>query len=290
MRLSGRYVDSLRDETINLEEAMDGLSVLPQELFEAVLQHLDIKTLLFAQRVSRHWRTTIASSPQLQEALFCLPKTSETTRYSCEWAGDKLHRFGPVEPAALTKSLSTTSADPCSITSTPPFTPVTVNPLLVDEIFYSCLDYAPAVKRRGQRLVVPRLSVFLRHPTGSWRSMLLTQPPTARIVALMVDSQNGSPKCNIEFVEANCTLGGLVDRMLAASGIPASSNDNAKYTWNVMYVDAIELDHLAFSGQVSRYMSGRLVSSGREWNMVLKGKAMKMVQHPQPPIFSTQSL
>lgn len=70
-----------------------GLSSLPPELIGAILQH--IKTLLLAQRVSHTWQNTIASSPQLQEALFIRPKTSPTRLYTCSWKGDKFHYFGP---------------------------------------------------------------------------------------------------------------------------------------------------------------------------------------------------
>jgi hypothetical protein len=72
-----------------------GLSSLPPELIDAILQHIDIKTLLLAQRVSHTWQNTIASSPQLQEALFIRPKTSPTRLYTCSWKGDKFHYFGP---------------------------------------------------------------------------------------------------------------------------------------------------------------------------------------------------
>ena len=43
------------------------------QLHETILTHLDMKTLLLAQRVNTEWRDTIASSSKLQKMLFFSP-------------------------------------------------------------------------------------------------------------------------------------------------------------------------------------------------------------------------
>ncbi|KAK6437229.1 hypothetical protein LTR95_006575 [Oleoguttula sp. CCFEE 5521] len=46
------------------------------ELLKKILLHLDIKTLLFSQRVDRQWQAVITTSLKLQEALFFRQKPS----------------------------------------------------------------------------------------------------------------------------------------------------------------------------------------------------------------------
>lgn len=49
------------------------------EIHEAILIKLDMKTLLFAQRVSRDWQKLIDTSPSLQKKLFMQPATAAET-------------------------------------------------------------------------------------------------------------------------------------------------------------------------------------------------------------------
>ena len=49
------------------------------EIHEAILIKLDMKTLLFAQRVSRDWQKLIDTSPSLQKKLFMQPATAKET-------------------------------------------------------------------------------------------------------------------------------------------------------------------------------------------------------------------
>ncbi|CAK1355668.1 hypothetical protein CB0940_00631 [Cercospora beticola] len=45
------------------------------ELFEQIMIHVDMRTLLLAQRVDKHWSTIISTSKPLQQKLFFLPAT-----------------------------------------------------------------------------------------------------------------------------------------------------------------------------------------------------------------------
>lgn len=206
---------------------MTGISALPQELLDIILHLVDIKTLLCAQRVSRHWRHTIASSPKLQEALFLRPRAaSNIPSYTCDWRGDGLQYFGPLEIHLSQQHEPTTRQT---------FTPITINPLLANEIYYQSLSSLP--QRRGQRFVLPPLGTFLRHPSGSWRSMILTQPPIPSVVAVSIDtSHRFGLRADINFVEANITLGNLIDKMLAAEGLEASSYAASLCVWHVMFL------------------------------------------------------
>ncbi|KAK5732906.1 hypothetical protein LTR17_010179 [Elasticomyces elasticus] len=47
------------------------------ELFDGILRHVDMKTLLLSQRVSRSWKTSISSSSLMQQKLFLKPANLE---------------------------------------------------------------------------------------------------------------------------------------------------------------------------------------------------------------------
>jgi hypothetical protein len=257
----------------NTQDSMAAIAVLPQELLDAVLQYVDLKTLLFAQQVSRHWKATIASSPQLQDALFLRPKTSGIIEHLCDWKGDELLQFGPTKDSSPTQSPQSTSRQT--------FTSITINPLLANEIYYQSLDSEP--KRRGQRLVLPPLGTFLRHPSGSWKSMFLTQPPTPSIVAVSIDtSHRYGLRADITFVEANCTLGSLVDRMLAAEALESNSYAASLCVWHVMYVDTLETEYLAVGDWIAKYVDEKLVPTPAKYSAF----ALQRLRHPLPPVFS----
>jgi hypothetical protein len=253
---------------------MTGISVLPQELLDIILQLVDIKTLLFAQRVSRHWRHTITSSPKLQEALFLRPKAAPNiTSYICDWQGDDLQYFGPFK-SYLTPQQPTPSRQT--------FTPITINPLLANEIYYQSLSHIP--QRRGQRFVLPPLGTFLRHPSGSWRSMVLTQPPTPSVVAVSIDtSHRFGLRADINFDEANITLGGLIDKMVAAEGLEAGSYAASLCVWHVMFVDTLETDYLAVGDWIAKYEGGKLVPTPARCSAF----SLERLPHPLPPVFSS---
>jgi hypothetical protein len=231
---------------------MAGIAVLPQELLDAVLQHVDIKTLLSAQQVSHHWKETITSSPQIQEALFFRPKTTSLIYHKCNWADNKLSHFGPAtKPTKTDESRLTT-------TFTTTFTSIIINPLIANEIYYENLDSGAI--RWGQRIVLPNLDTFLHHPAGSWRSMLVTQPPIPSIVAVSIDQGYAqSLRSDINFVEENCTLGSLVDRMLAAEQLDAESSEIAPCIWHVMFVNALDTESIAVGDWIAKYVDGELV-------------------------------
>ncbi|RYP10631.1 hypothetical protein DL765_008056 [Monosporascus sp. GIB2] len=48
------------------------------ELLVQILSELDLRTLLLSQRVSKHWRDTIARAPELQRALFFEPAAASS--------------------------------------------------------------------------------------------------------------------------------------------------------------------------------------------------------------------
>lgn len=152
---------------------------------------------------------------------------------------------------------------------------------MANEIYYQSLE--PTDKRRGQRLELPLLGTFLRHPTGSWRSMFLTQPPIASVVAVGIDSIHHSMRADTNFVEANCTLGTLIDRMLEAENLEPDSLAAACCLWHVMYVDTLETDFLAVGDWIAKYVDGKLVPTPAKYTSF----ALERLMHPLPPLFSS---
>jgi hypothetical protein len=266
---------------------MATLSSLPQELLDAILQLLDMKTLLFAQRVSHTWRSIVTSSPQLQEALFLRPKTAQTPLYTCSWIGNNIYYFGPAKDKPDTNPNSTSKI------TTQIFTPVRITRLLADAIYCQSLDPRPD-QVHGHRLNLQRLRAFLRHPSGSWRSMLLTQPPVSSILATSITIYDDKPECEFDEIKSandadwdwDCTLGDLVDRMLAVCyrSEVAGSQAAARRLWTVKFSDTVGLGYLAVGNKTVRVVKGGLVFTGGE-SLGDANDLREIVAHPRPPFF-----
>ena len=122
------------------------------ELLEIVFIQLDsLSALLFAQLVSRHFHTVIASSPKLQQKLFFRPVASSED--SQEWTINPLLRQHFV-PFFLTLS-----------------TP--------DYASFKLMDWATS-----------KPEAFLR-ADASWRKMLIVQPPPAELTVVRVCEGQG---------------------------------------------------------------------------------------------------
>ncbi|KAK5683889.1 hypothetical protein LTS10_003752 [Elasticomyces elasticus] len=124
------------------------------ELLECILIHLDNRTLLLSQRVNSTFQATITTSIHLQRKLFLRPESSNASSTSSPKTPNK--RF---------------------------------NPLFLDE-FGRSLPRIKAVDRSGKKhtFFVNHKRKFIIEATtsrpakasdmkGSWRKMLLTQPP-----------------------------------------------------------------------------------------------------------------
>jgi hypothetical protein len=146
---------------------MTGFSELPVELLDAILQHISIKTLLFAQLVSRTWHNAIASSPQLQEDLFFRPKIPKHPNYTCVWTKEKLDYFGPPRDITNTNPgfTSTSTSTSTSKTTSQTYTPIRINGLLVDAIRIQTLNFRSS-HVRGQCLDLSRLKKLFSGRVG----------------------------------------------------------------------------------------------------------------------------
>lgn len=113
------------------------------EIHEAILIKLDMKTLLFAQRVTRDWQKLIDTSPSLQKKLFMQPAT-----------------------AAETIGLGITHGNLNTFLSDDSF--AALNPLLVDSERRTMAD-------------VPATYTLSFPGNPIWKKMLLSQPPTPTI-------------------------------------------------------------------------------------------------------------
>ncbi|KAK7931813.1 hypothetical protein PG985_002525 [Apiospora marii] len=127
------------------------------ELLETILAHLDMRDLLLLQRVSVAFRDVIQNSTPLQQKMFFLPIAGETTA-----PGD-----GTVPNPLLMQAFF-----PLFIDALLPSSHPTVN----TDTYHTGLRAAAAAWSEPQR----RQDAFNRRG-ASWRSMLLSQPPPARL-------------------------------------------------------------------------------------------------------------
>ena len=147
------------------------------ELLICILQELDINALLLAHRVSHQWHTVIQSSPELQEKLFYMyrPKLCETKRHL--WTPLK-RRFELREHQG-----SPDDAVPLEFTSPRLLAAIKVNPLLTVELLPLEPHLFAGPTGQGQRIQCVAIGELLKVHHGSWQSMLLSHPPTSKVIA-----------------------------------------------------------------------------------------------------------
>jgi hypothetical protein len=147
------------------------------ELLDCILQHLDPNTLLLAQRVNHQWQKAIQSDPWCQDKLFYI------------------HRSTTAEPEPLYLWISKRNRLKRYILSDPPrilkpgrflLAPITLNPLLTEEILPLELVNPGVTQDQGQRLESITISTLLKSSHGSWRSMFVSSPPATKIIARSV--------------------------------------------------------------------------------------------------------
>lgn len=148
------------------------------ELLENILYELDTKTLLLSRRVRRQWMIIIDSSPELQQKLFYTSRLrphDKATQYL--WTPKTCH-LEPVRDQNLPDH-----SMPLKWNSTRLLTPMSVNPLLSEELLPLGIDRALGPADQGERLDCISIHRLLRCPYGSWKEMFLCQPPATRILA-----------------------------------------------------------------------------------------------------------
>jgi hypothetical protein len=158
--------------------AMAMLAVLgTAELLDCVLQQLDPKTLLLAQRVNRQWQKAIQSDPWCQEKLFYThrsPRRETETLYLWIPKKNRLKIYILSDPPRILKPGRFLLA------------PMTLNPVLTEEILPLELGHPERIEDQGQRLESITISTLLKSPHGSWRSMFISSPPVTKIIARSV--------------------------------------------------------------------------------------------------------
>ncbi|CAJ2512916.1 Uu.00g010350.m01.CDS01 [Anthostomella pinea] len=152
-----------------------------EELLEGILLNLDMKTLLLSQRVSKGFRSTIAASTRLQQALFFAP-------IGDSHADDR--RF-PLRNNLITARIITVDKIGSSIFMFKPWSSEGEEgrlPKLLDPV---CIHYDPGYDPSGE------LEAQSDPPVGSWQKMLLTQPPGA----LPIQAEAEDPNNQVPLVE-----------------------------------------------------------------------------------------
>ena len=159
-----------------------------------ILLELEMKDILFAQRVSRHFRSTINRSARLQRALFLDPEVFD---------GKSKPRFNPLLQKKISSipiyvetcsdrdlyfvrhfpgknRLALEASEPVFATTSGSYHRDNADPLVYlgfDEVFSS----------------YPSDDAWYRSfaaPTASWRRMLLTQPPCPVWIEIHIESAN----------------------------------------------------------------------------------------------------
>lgn len=222
------------------------------ELLAGILEELDMKTLLFARRVSRQWFAVIRSSPELQEKLFYThrPKKGEDTRYL--WNPSIRH----LEPWG--QNLLQEDSNSLRYRGTRTLAPIRINPLLTEEILPLEIDGSTD---QGQRIECVATTELLKSPDGSWQSMFLTQPPVTRVFAqalvlmrvdpLRVDAR-GRPLPHVLDVEdsSGVRMSQVVEKVLSIAyglGLGVESLRELRLdNWSLTFPHCVELSDEPF--------------------------------------------
>jgi hypothetical protein len=158
---------------------LSSASLLTTELLILVLSHVDIRTLLLAQRVSRGFKELIADSPTLQRRLFFLGAPHQTVQ--------------PAEPVTYEEGV-----EPRYIRH------VALNPLLVHSFpsFFPKSDSINGSREHFSRLDWARnaeRSAAYARPEASWRRMLLSDPlPEATTLVWSTSYMHGGRRRRVE--------------------------------------------------------------------------------------------
>jgi hypothetical protein len=213
------------------------------ELLICILQKLDINTLLLAHRVSHQWCTVIQSSPELQEKLFYMhrPKPCERKRYF--WTPLK-RRFELREPQGLPDN-----AIPLEFTSPRLLVPIRVNPLLTVELLPLEPHLFAGPADQGQRIECVAIGELLRTHHGSWQSMLLSRPPTSKVIArsiLLLKTSSVRRSHRVFTVEdpSGVKMSLIVDEILSIAqslGFGSDSLEEAKLNqWELTFPSSVD--------------------------------------------------
>ncbi|KAK3624912.1 hypothetical protein LTR56_020726 [Elasticomyces elasticus] len=141
------------------------------ELFDGILKHVDMKTLLLSQRVSRSWKTSITRSNMMQKKLFLKPADLKAMK-----------RLVPPENHDTTMLYARKGFSD----SEPNVR--TLNPLLFGRVDCRYGRVSAAISLRGHR----GLSDCRLGDKPSWENMLLVIPPTGGLEILGAGYSHGT--------------------------------------------------------------------------------------------------
>ncbi|KAF7187798.1 hypothetical protein HII31_10698 [Pseudocercospora fuligena] len=138
------------------------------ELLESILKLLPMRDLLLDQRVCTHWRDAIKQSPELQQNLFFQPR--EATAHWLYTGNETEHMI-----TQIAKDYAS-GQDEWVLPSGE------LNPLIFSvpkQDYYGTVLAAAQGGFEGFEFRYPRAFRHLcAYPDGSWRRMLVSQPPT----------------------------------------------------------------------------------------------------------------
>jgi hypothetical protein len=192
-----------------------------------ILLHVSAKEALPLQRISKHWQTTIQTSPPLQQALFRRPisqplppppghlEITKRTWNGQEWTTLSLVRKAHVlepdtdtDPATLsceqTLHLLRQQSKPTSPPTTNPLIPIALNSLGIPS-----RPHKTRPKRRqyagfhlNQMAAIEELNATSPEASSSFKEMYITQPPVERVLMICIcdvcaKCERGLDRCGI---------------------------------------------------------------------------------------------
>jgi hypothetical protein len=202
------------------------------EVFEGILLQLSFADLLRVQRVSSYWKAVIDRSPKIQTALFFKPEidTARKTRrfrdHAYTYVVQDKKPYIPRAPGAPEPTADQYIALCAESRS------YAVNPLFFTRIIYPTLDQLwfesqlPEARcRPGKAMIGHKMcqDVTSLLGNGSWRKMLLTQPPNPDLGISELGTRNSSwgtiAKHCLSGPTKDVTLGPIVDNVFEAASL-----------------------------------------------------------------------
>lgn len=159
-----------------------------------ILYKLPMTDVLFAQKISKHWKTVIDDSIKLQRALF----------------------FKPI----ITEDVSESKWTKCSTEGNSTEVKAFANPLIIELIQFLEIISFDKDDRIEHEMNIHGLHPSHFEPTASFRRMLSTQPPTNDCVTIEILAFNRDKGASEWINDIACsakTAGGILDELDSAT-------------------------------------------------------------------------
>ncbi|GIZ40403.1 hypothetical protein CKM354_000374000 [Cercospora kikuchii] len=208
------------------------------ELFEGILCNLDMKTLLLAQRVDRHWRTIICTSKPMQQKLFFQPATFDQI-LSLNAVETRLPITEHEYPGQKQDNQVTPEPNIFNLVYAQPWKLVLYNPLLFDPQVFESPQLLPKIYQKPDSTTI----------RPSWEKMLLVQPTQHEIeLSFEMSTSSGCYACS-----SACLPGDVLapDVLKAAEQRVRAIKKRGAVGFRMDLEPGLKIDKYLFGGSVS---------------------------------------